>query len=112
MAASIVPTDYLAGYTYLANGAAAPAAGIFIPLTTLTGLDASEADAATGDIRKIARSVFDALYTSYAAKTEAPSKFNILRSRNPSFSGTDLMVEDSYTVTVSLTGTIGDVAAE
>lgn len=112
MAVSIVPTDYLAGYAYLANGATAPAAGIFIPLTTLTGLDAAEADAATGDVRKIMAEIIDAFYTSYAAKAEQPAKIGILKNRNPSFDGSTLVISDTYSITVERGGTIGDVAAE
>lgn len=110
--ASKVPTEYLAGYAYLAAAASTPAAGIFIPLTTLTGLDAAEADAATGDIRKIMAEILDAFYASFSAKTEQLTKISILRTRNPSFNGSTLAISDTYSVSIERSGTIGDVVAE
>lgn len=112
MAASIVPTDYLTGYAYLASGATAPSNGIFIPLSTLTSLDASEAHASTGDVRKIVASILDEFKTRYEAQTEKPTKVTIRHSRQPSYSGTTLTINDTYTISVSRSGTIGDVAAE
>lgn len=112
MPASIVPTDYITGYAYLANGATAPSAGIFIPLTTLTNLDASEANAATGDIRKIVAGILDEVNARYAAQTVKPTKLSIRSSRQPAFSGNTLTVSDTYTVNVVRGGMIGDVAAE
>lgn len=112
MPASIVPTDYIPGYAYLASGATAPSAGIFIPLTTLTNLDASEANAATGDIRKIIAGILDSFNTGFASQTEKPTKLTIRSSRQPAFSGNTLTVSDNYTINIVRGGTIGDVAAE
>lgn len=112
MAASIVPTDYLTGYAYLASGATAPANGIFIPLTTMPSLDASEANASSGDIRKIFAALVDAFNTRYQAQTEKPARLTISSSRTPSYQGNVLTVQDRYTINVTKDGTIGDVSAE
>lgn len=112
MAASIVPTDYIPGYAYLANGATAPSNGIFIPLATLPSLDASEANASTGDIRKVIAAVLDVFNTNYNLQTEKPTKLTIRSTRQPSYSGATLVIADAYTVSVTRGGTIGDVAAE
>jgi hypothetical protein len=112
MAASTVPTDYLTGYAYLATGASAPANGVFIPLTTLVNVDASEAHASTGDIRKIIAAFLEAFNTKYALQTEKPVKLSISSTRTPSYQGTALVIQDRYTISVTRDGTIGDVSAE
>lgn len=112
MAASVVPTDYLTGYTYLASGATAPANGIFIPLSTLNLLDASEANASSGDVRKIVAAFLDAFDTRYKAQTEKPAKLTISSSRTPAYQGNNLTIQDRYTINVIKDGTIGDVSAE
>lgn len=62
------PTDVLPGYALLADGDAVPEAGIFIPLTTLTGLDVDNADPVTGsgatvlyEITKVSEASFNAI---------------------------------------------------
>jgi hypothetical protein len=72
------PTEIFEGYQSLANGAAAPAAGIFIPLTSLPGLTEAEANASTGDGRKLA---FELALKMLASHDAIP-----LAGRSPRFS--------------------------
>ena len=74
MAQNLTPTHWLPGYS--ATGSA-----ITIPLSALPGLDSSEADASTGDIRKIARALAAALYEAWIAEAEADRPKMMLLSR-------------------------------
>ena len=51
--APVTPVQIFAGYELLASGATTTAQGVFIPLASLIDLTAAEADAATGDGRKV-----------------------------------------------------------
>ncbi len=64
MAFSQVPTDWLANWSE-------DGTDITVPIATFPELTAAEADAATGDIRKIVFAIFDELYDQYAGTAEA-----------------------------------------
>lgn len=64
-----LPTDFLPGYT-------SDGTSVTIPLTALPGLTATEADAATGDGRKVSFEIIKALQSGYAGLTPAPARMN------------------------------------
>lgn len=74
MAMNLAPSHWLDGYT-------ADSTGITIPLSALPGLSAAEANASTGDIRKVARAIFAALHAAYLGEAEAdrPSQMQLSR---------------------------------
>ncbi len=77
MAMNLAPSHWLDGYT-------ADSSGITIPLTALPGLSAAEANATTGDIRKVARALFAALHAAYLGEAEAdrPQQMELSRYTN------------------------------
>ncbi len=107
-----LPTVLLSGYELLAATDPAPAQGIFIPLATLTGLTAAEADEETGDGRKVAFELCRALQTSFAAIPLAnrPTRMNAAKGTP---AGVDAnTVSQSYTFTYQLGISGSDVADE
>lgn len=65
--ANITPTQVLTGYALLAQNDPAPAQGIFVPLTTITGLSAAEANATNGDGRKLIAGLMESINTALTA---------------------------------------------
>ncbi len=78
--AAPLPTDLIPGFALLANTDPAPEQGIFIPLSNLTGLTALEANATTGDGRKVLFEILKAVQTAYAAISPAPSGLVVTKS--------------------------------
>lgn len=74
MPLTVVPTDWLPDWSE-------DGADITVPLATFPELTAAEADAADGDIRKIAFAIVDKLYAVYNATAVAdrPTKMRITR---------------------------------
>lgn len=109
---AILPTAILPGYEVLAAGAATPSQGIFIPLASLVGLTAGEADEATGDGRKVAFELSRTIFTNYTAIATAnrPAKFSITRGTP---AGVDAStVRQSYTYTFDLDVSASDMSSE
>lgn len=100
--------DFLTGYQYLASGASTPAAGVFIPLATLTGLDATEAAAGTGDGRKVLMEILIAAQTAYDAMSSKPTKMTMSKTRSVSAT----QAKDSFSLVFTRDITIGDVTSE
>ena len=77
MAMNLAPSHWLTGYS-------ADSDGITIPLSALPGLSAAEANASTGDIRKVARAICAALHAAYLGEAEAdrPQQMEISRYTN------------------------------
>ena len=75
MAQNLTPTHWLPGYT-------ATSSSITIPLSALPGLSSDEADASTGDARKVFRALMAALYAAWLAEDEAdlPTRMQVSRS--------------------------------
>lgn len=65
--AAVQPTDFFAGYEYVAAAGTVTANSIVIPLTALSGLLAAEADPATGDGREVARILIQSIAAAYNA---------------------------------------------
>ena len=82
MAMNLAPGHWLDGFELLAASGTATAQSIAIPLAALPGLSAAEANATTGDIRKVARALVAALYAAYVAEDadDRPSQMTVGRS--------------------------------
>ncbi len=110
--ADILPTALFPNYQLLASNASAPAEGIFIPLSDLTGLLSAEANASTGDGRKVAYEVIRKIVASYQglATDARPSRMNVAAS-TPTGITADI-VRRSYTLSFDVGISATDVAAE
>jgi hypothetical protein len=84
---------------------------ITVPLATFPELTAAEADATTGDIRKIAFAIAEKLYQAWAltASADRPDKMRITRTRTAT--GTATMVVQ-YTLRFELNVTGQEVEDE
>ena len=74
MAMNLAPSHWLENYS-------ADSSGIKIPLASLPGLSAAEANASTGDIRKVARAIIAALHAAFLAEAEADRPAQMQLSR-------------------------------
>lgn len=85
---------------------------ITVPIASFPLLTATEADGATGDIRKIALALVDKLYESYTgtAISDRPGKMTI--TRTPSFSATTDQTTITYSFSFVTESTAYDVVAE
>jgi hypothetical protein len=85
---------------------------ITLPIASLPQLTAEEADAATGDIRKIAFAIADKLYAAWMATASAdrPSKMTLTRGTNIN-DQTGVIVR-SYTLQFELESVAEEVADE
>ena len=77
MAQNLAPSHWLSGYALTDTNTK-----ISIPLSSLPGLDATEANASTGDIRKVARALMAALYAAWLSEDAAdrPTRMTLSRS--------------------------------
>lgn len=89
MAVSIVPTDWLTGWSE-------DATDITLPIATLPELTALEADGATGDIRKIMFALCEEMYTQYNALDTADKPAKMVISKSSTLSATTGIVTHSY----------------
>lgn len=82
MAMNLAPSHWLPGFELLSANGTATAQSIAIPLTALPGLSAAEANASTGDFRKVARAICAALHKAWIDEPEAdrPSQMEFSRS--------------------------------
>lgn len=109
---AILPSAILPNYQYLAAGAATPSAGVFIPLASLPGLTAAEADAATGDGRKVAFELSRAIFSNFNALPTAnrPNRFTITRGVPSGLDQTT--VRQTFTLTFDIDFSGSDMANE
>ena len=107
--ANITPSQILSGYALLAQNDDAPAAGIFIPLTTITGLSSAEANASTGDGRKVIAGLMETLHTSLnSLPNNAKPVYLTLAKSQPS--GVALgQINQTFTVTVRYQSEFGQI---
>jgi hypothetical protein len=110
--ANILPTSVLPSFKLLANGGTAPSEGIFIPLSSLTGLTSAEANESTGDGRKVAYEVVKALYSSYVALSDVAKPAHFLADLSPPVGLTADTVRRTYTLSFDLNITGSDVTPE
>ncbi len=110
MAVNTDPTGiFSADYEYQADGTNVTDsnAGVWLPLTSLPGLDGTEAAA---DHRKLLWGILDQYYEQIDAQVEQPEKLSISRS-SLAFKDADT-IRRSYTVTFDFDITGFDVEAE
>jgi len=80
MAFNKIPQAWIAGIDVVtATVSGSPTTGLFIPLSSLPKLQASEVSAATGDIRKVYFAITEALHAAFMAKSSAdwPRKMGV-----------------------------------
>ena len=97
MAMNLAPSHWLEGFELLAANGTATAQGICIPLTALPGLSAAEANASTGDIRKVARALMYALNKAWIDEAEADRQAQMEISRYTNVDESTDVTTRSYT---------------
>lgn len=111
MSYSAVPSTWLgAGYSYAANQILLNTAAHGTPL--LTELTAAEADATTGDIRKIMYALAQMLYTKYTAIATADRPTRMAIYRGSTLDESTNLVTRTFTLTFTLDASAIDVTAE
>lgn len=77
MAMNLAPSHWIDGYELTDTNTK-----ISIPIASLDGLDSTEANATTGDIRKVLRALMAALHAAWIAEDAAdrPSRMTIART--------------------------------
>ena len=77
MAQNLAPSHWLSGYELTDTNTK-----ISIPIASLSGLDASEANGSTGDIRKVLRALMATLHAAWLAEAAAdrPQQMTVSRS--------------------------------
>lgn len=108
----MLPTDIFPGYELLANGATTTAQGIFIPLSDFAGLTAGEANATTGDGRKVCFEIAKKTHASFAGLSteDKPTKMTTSVGTPTGINATT--VRRAYTFTFDLDVADVDMAAE
>lgn len=101
------PAELIDGYAYVASGGTVAENSIVIPLTSLS-IDATVANASTGDGRKVVAAIMKNIATKFAALGTKPSKLTVAAQSNTQTG----KHTDTYTVAVVRSIMIGDVAAE
>lgn len=118
MSFSKVPTTHISGYKKLSSdgsgnitGAANSTEYVMVPLATLSGLDSSEANGSTGDIRKIWKGFCDLMVAGYNAMalSDRPKKLHISSLSIPTGTNT---VRTIYTIAIDQTVSASDVSDE
>ena len=79
------PSDYFNGYELVATGGTVTAQSICIPVVSVSGLTAAEANATTGDIREVMRTTLGTLYAYNQSLSEADrsTKMTITETESP-----------------------------
>lgn len=110
--ANILPTVIFPGYEQVAAGGTVTAESIVIPIADLPSLTAAEANAATGDGRKVAYGLSQAIFDKVTALDPAarPNAMSVARGTPTGVNAST--VQQSFTQTYQLDVTGVDVAAE
>ena len=101
MAIDVKPTTWIANYSL-------SGANIVIPIASLTGLTADDANATTGDIRKINKAFLQTLYAYWITKTtaELPTKMKlsktVIAEPDPSVCVTSYLTNFTETLTSTI----------
>lgn len=109
---NVSPSQLIPNIDLLAASAPAPSQGLFIPLASLPGLTALEADEATGDGRKLVYEFARAVFANYTALPTAsrPAKLSIVRGTPAGVDSTT--VRQSFTFAIDLDISGSDVTPE
>ena len=104
MAFDKTPTTHIAGWSE-------DGTNVTFPISSFAQLDATEADAATGDIRRIAFALAEKLFAIYAAMATAdrPVNFAVRRSTSDGASGN---LNRSYSIDFTIEATALEVIPE
>lgn len=105
MAVTIVPTDYLPSWSE-------DATNITVPIASITGLTADEADGTTGDIREILRTILDTIYAVYAAQASADRWTKCAMTKSASVNTTTNVITNQFVVTFSTSLVTENMVAE
>lgn len=103
--AAIVPTQILPNYE-------SDGTNITIPLATLSGLTAAEANPATGDGRKVAFELVKAMHTNLQGLADAAKPAQFLTSESTPTGQGPNEVRKAYTFTFDVNISAVDVAEE
>ncbi len=103
--AAILPTDIIPNYS-------SDGTDITIPLTDLPGLEAAEANAATGDGRKVAYELVRAIHSNLQALDDAAKPTQFLTSESTPTGQGPNEVRKAYTFTFDVNISAVDVAEE
>lgn len=109
--ANVIPTQIFPGYQFVAASGTVAADSIVIPLSALSGLTSSEANATTGNGSEVVRNIIDAATTNVnALATEAkPTQMTLAKGTPTKVGSND---RQPYTVTFVLTPTGYEMATE
>lgn len=98
--ANITPTQALGtGYALLDSGDNAPAQGLFIPLANVNGLSASEANATTGDGRKVIAGLIEKMYDNIQALSASARPVYLTIAKGQPSGVAINQVNQSFTIT-------------
>lgn len=109
---NVTPAQLIPNAQLLAATDPAPSQGLFIPLASLPGLTALEADEATGDGRKMVYELARAIFSNYTALATAarPGKLSVVRGTPTGVDSTT--VRQSFTFAIDLDISASDVTPE
>ena len=107
MAQNLAPSHWIPSYELTDTNTK-----ISIPLSSLPGLDSSEADPSTGDIRKVARALMAALYAAWLAEDAADRPQRMGLARSTSVDDASEATTRTYTATFRVATTGEEVVDE
>ena len=107
MAQNLAPSHWIPSYELTDTNTK-----ISIPLSSLPGLDATEANASTGDIRKVARALMAALYEAWLGEDAADRPQRMRISRNSTVDDETGNTTRDYTASFLVATTGEEVVAE
>lgn len=81
------------------------ATNITLPIASVTGLTAAEADGATGDIREVIRCILNETHTSWQNQATPPTLSEVYASSSKSQSINNDEVTETYTFKFVVSGT-------
>lgn len=105
MALSIVPTDWLESWSE-------DATNITVPLATFPEVTAAEADAATGDIRKIVFAIMEKLFQEFNERATADRPTRMTITRGTSVNDETGEIVRTYTVTFTAEAAVGGIEVQ
>lgn len=112
MAMNLAPSHWLEGFELLAANGSATKQSIAIPLDALDGLSADEANASTGDIRKVLRALLTAVNSAWEGEAAADRPAKWTQQRSSSIDGRTSVVTRVFTHTFRTAASGEEVVAE
>lgn len=110
--ANVRPTAFITGYTFMPAGTTTTVQGVFIPLTGLPGLTATEADHVVGDARKFVYELIRTTYINYTNLSTAAKPGKMSVSRGTATGIDSVTVRQPFTFLFDLDISGSDVSAE